>query len=234
MGLDNEEGEFPIEELISSLKFIKYPKEVDYLKSISGNTIYLKKQVVSMDKESKRILLIGNEHSDIVSFMRILSQIRKDLKPPFSITNFDEHTDDSGYYFKDIANGRGLNASWQRYFTEIGITNRGISYNVLPSENASQISTFATEMGIGQYSNSVHPQTYRPQILSVDLDFFNHIKLHDDPGKLTVKMITDLSEKSEVTMVFFSPTFSTNKSGREIVKKVFQTSIKDPVDPRNL
>lgn len=213
-----------IDSTIRSLRFIESGDQLRFFSSEDLPGKWLEEPVWSMDADTKRLFIAGNEHGDILRFIEVY---RAYVRPmlPLTIVNFDKHIDDAIYQKPDDAY-----ASWQRYLYEESMTKVLNSYNITAVIGHKKGSNITQLLLASDFLQDAH--RLQINVLSIDLDVYNdNLPGVTKAGDDVYRAIDITIKNSRCVMPFLSPVFTTHGYEAELMKDIFHKAIKNPIDP---
>ena len=147
-----------------------------------------------------KILMYGNQHGLIFPFLQHAVE-RGIVEMPISqVLNIDEHADIAPYTKHFTCH----TASWQRYGIDYGFWKTGNSYNWQPERSTA---TPREDFSPDSYIRSIEADEIdglSPDVVSIDLDFFNNISPDTDEYQEYIEKIRGLVKRSKCVFVFSS------------------------------
>lgn len=177
---------------------------------------YLDNPLISQDKLSGKIFMMGNEHEEIVPFLE-LAIINRWIFPPIKIGSYDFHYDTSQY--NDIDS---LSPSWQRYGIDLGLWTNQSSHTIVPAYPANTSTFFVEHEAINE---SEIPQL---DVASLETDYFNYVPYRGEQWNMMFNHLKKRFSTTLMNMVFCTPKFCRHPRSLEIARELFITTKKTP------
>ncbi len=172
-----------------------------------------------IDKKHKRAIMYGDTHGLIFPFLYRAVNAGIIQLPIHTIVNVDEHADIAPYTNSFVCHS----ASWQRYGVDNHLWQRQQSYNWQP-ERSTATPNMAYSPALYIKSVGVHDvDALSPEVLSIDMDFFNNIKPGTDKFNLYIEKLKGLVKRAKCVCVFSSSAWTDlERLPRETMQKVVQ------------
>lgn len=149
-----------------------------------------------IDNTKNRALIYGDAHGLIFPFIQRAVEKGMLKVPVGTVVNIDEHADIDSYNDTTLSH----TASWQRYGVEQGFWSGINSHNWQPDHSDATRPT--------QYSmwlrDSDNMENLNPDILSIDLDFFNNVHQDSDKFNEYIEKLKGLVSRAKCVFVFSS------------------------------
>lgn len=167
-----------------------------------------------VSKDGKKLLYYGNAHGSIFPFLE--DAVTKGIigtLPLRQVLNVDFHADVATYSEHTTCH----TASWQKFGVEKGFWSESNSYNWQPEHS--------TATRPKMYTTAIETDRVlelSPQLLSIDLDFFNDLSLEDPKFSKYLDILKVLVKRADCVSVFSSSGWTLEKLTQKVVEKIIQ------------
>lgn len=170
------------------------------------------------DVKQKRLLFYGDTHGLLFPFLN--EAVKKGVVqlPLRQVLNLDFHADIATYAHHTTIHA----ASWQRYGVDRGFWNSSDSYNWQPEHSPFKPLEQFTPKQFIRSINADEASALQPDLLSVDLDFFNNLNPNDPKFSKYLETLKQLISKSKCIFVFSSSGFTKDKITPETLRQVIE------------
>lgn len=172
---------------------------------------------------NKECLYFGDAHGAIFSHLNHAVKLGI-LSLPLNqggILNVDFHSDIAQYgEYTQVHT-----ASWQRFGVEQGFWSANDSFNWQPEESDAVLTHVNDTCNLITPIKTPDVSKLKPQVISVDLDFFNDLDLQDPRFSNYFKILCELIKKSKIVMIFSSSGWVAKHQKPEQIKFIIEEII---------
>lgn len=216
------------ETLVNSLREVaeKYsidPKELQRdqypIIEVEGRKSCLLETAEYIDRKNERALMYGNAHGLIFPFLQRAVEEGIVQLPLKAVFNVDYHADIVLYTDLYIDH----TASWQKYGVEKGFWSVKNSYNWQPEKTTAPPTQDRFPDKYIQSVDTNEASHLSPEVLSIDLDFFNNMTPDTDMFDTYISILKKIIKKSKCVFVFSSSGYTKFESlSPETMRQIIQ------------